>query len=300
MINFIGKRKISYIVSGLLFITAVAGLIVYGLKPGMDFTGGSILEVSFTGQRPEVSAVRMSVEGLFGNAVVQTSGDAGMIVKTRFLSEEEHQTLLGNLRTNYEKEDQKVLEQRFETIGPAVSAQLKERSAKAIVTVCIAIILFIAYSFRKVSKLVASWKYGVVAVVALVHDVVVTAGIFAFLGKYMNIEVDVPFVVALLTILGYSVNDTIVVFDRVRENLIRRGSEHFDETVNYAVNETMARSVNTTLTTLFPLATLFFFGGETIKYFSLALFIGIFLGAYSSIFVASPLLVSWHKFSSRR
>ena len=223
-----------------------------------------------------------------------------MIVKTRFLSEEEHQQLLDILRTNYEQGEQKVLEQRFETIGPSVSAQLKQRSMKAVVVVCIAIIIFIAYSFRKVSKPIASWKYGIIAVIALIHDVTITAGVFAFLGRFMNVEVDIPFVVALLTILGYSVNDTIVVFDRVRENLIRRNAEHFDETINFAVNETMARSINTTLTTLFPLATLFFFGGETIKYFSLALWIGIFLGAYSSIFVASPLLVTWNKFASRR
>lgn len=285
--------------SGALFVAAVFALVVYGLKPGMDFTGGSVLEVSFTTERPAVPEVRGSVESAFGNAVVQTSGDTNMIVKTRFLTEDEHQNLLDLLRTSYEKGDQKVLEQRFETIGPSVSAELKQRSVTAIIVVCVAIILFIAYAFRKVSKPVASWKYGVVAVVALMHDVTITAGVFAFLGKFMGVEVDVAFVVALLTILGYSVNDTIVVFDRVRENLIRRSTEHFDETVNYAVNETMARSLNTTLTTLFPLATLFFLGGETIKYFSLALWIGIFLGAYSSIFVASPFLVTWQKITSR-
>jgi len=301
MINFIGNKYIAFFVSGLAFIVAVVALITYGLKPSMDFTGGSLLEVKFTGVRPAVADVRTEIQAQdFSNAVVQTTGDDGMIVKTKFLSEEQHQKLLEVLRTKYEQNENKILELRFETIGPAISAQLKSRSMYAIIVVNIAIILFIAYSFRKVSKPVASWKFGVVAVIALVHDVTITAGVFAILGHFMGIEVDVPFVVALLTVLGYSVNDTIVVFDRVRENLIRRSSEHFDLLVNTAVNETLARSLNTTLTTLLTLFALFFFGGVTIKYFALALLIGIFCGAYSSIFVASPLLVIWEKFKRRK
>lgn len=301
MLNIIGTRKYSFLVSGALFLGAVVCLLIFGLKPGIDFTGGSLLEVSFTGARPETPAVRTEVENFgWGEAVVQTIGDKGFLIKTKFLSEDQHQAILSELRSKHETDDNKVLEEKFETIGPSISSQLKNRTFWSILVVNLAIILFIAYTFRRVSKPVASWKYGITAVIALVHDVTITAGIFAVLGKFWGVEVGIPFVVALLTVLGYSVNDTIVVFDRLRENLIRKSMDNFDATVNFAVNETLARSINTTMTTLLVLAALVFFGGDTIKNFALALLIGIFLGAYSSIFVASPLLVEWEHWSARR
>lgn len=300
-INFIGKRNFTFTISGILFITALFFLFVFGLKPGMDFTGGSLLEVSFSNNRPEVAQVRELVQSMnFGTVVVQTTDNNGVIIKTKFLTEEEHQNLLSNLRNNFENEESRVLEQRFETIGSSVSSSLHNRSFTAIITVCIGIILFIAYAFRKVSRPVASWKYGAVAVIGLVHNIVITAGVFAILGKFAGVEVDTAFVVALLTVLGYSVNDTIVVFDRIRENLIKHSVDDFSGLVNKAINDTIARSINTTLTTLLALSALYFFGGVTIKNFSLALIIGIFLGAYSSIFVASPLLVVWHNWDEKR
>src|SRR3989339_283044 len=262
-VNFIGHRKINLFMSLSLFVVAVVALLIFGLKPGNDFTGGSSL-------------------------------------KMRFINETEHQQMLTKLRENFEKGDLKVLEERFETVGPAISTQLRTRSLYAVVAVLLAIIAYIAYSFRRVSKPVASWKYGTVAVIAILHDVTITAGVFAFLGHYLGVEVDVPFVVALLTILGYSVNDTIVVFDRIRENIIRRSCDNFADTVNQAINETFARSINTTATTLFTLFAMFFFGGDTIKWFVMALLVGIFLGAYSSIFVASPLLVEWNNWQNRK
>lgn len=299
-LNVIGNKKLSFVASGLLFVLAVIAIAVFGFKPGMDFTGGSSLNVSFSGVRPAVSDVREKVRILgYDNAMVQTVGEDALLIKTRFLNETEHQKLLSDVRNDFEKEENKVMEQSFETIGPAISAQLRSRSATAIIIVNLAIIAFIAYAFRKVSRPVESWKYGVVAVIALVHDVTITAGVFAVLGRFLGVEVDVPFIVALLTVLGYSVNDTIVVFDRVRENLIRHSSDNFAGTVNNAINETLARSMNTTFTTLLALLALFIFGGITIKYFALALLIGIFLGAYSSIFVASPLLVSWFDWKNR-
>jgi len=301
MVNIIGHRRIALIVSALIFIISVIAIIIYGLKAGIDFKGGSLLEVSFQGERPVPAEIRQLVEKAnFGSAVAQPTGNEAMIIKTRFLNEDEHQALLAELRNKYENEKEKVLENRFETIGPAISSQLKKRSTGAAIAVLIGIIVYVAYAFRRVAKPVASWKYGIIAIVALVHDVFITMGIFAILGRYLGVEVGTPFVVALLTILGYSVNDTIVIFDRIRENLIKKGADDFAETVNVAVNQTFARSINTTLTTLLVLFALFFFGGETIKYFSLALLIGIFLGAYSSIFVASPLLVEWNNWSIRR
>lgn len=300
-VNFIGHRKINLFMSGSLFVIAVVALMTFGLKPGNDFTGGSLLEVKFTKDAPTTEQIKTVLAPLnFGNMSAQTAGEGGVILKMKFINETEHQQALTKLRENFEKGDVKVLEERFETVGPAISTQLRTRSLYAVVAVLIAIIAYIAYSFRRVSKPVASWKYGAVAVVALLHDVTITAGVFAFLGHYLGVEVDVPFVVALLTILGYSVNDTIVVFDRIRENIIRRSCDNFADTVNQAINETFARSINTTATTLFTLFAMFFFGGDTIKWFIMALLVGIFLGAYSSIFVASPLLVEWNNWQNRK
>ncbi|MFZ2190472.1 MAG: protein translocase subunit SecF [Candidatus Magasanikiibacteriota bacterium] len=301
MINIIGHRKINLFVSGLLFVVSVVALLTLGLKPGNDFISGSLLEIGFNGNLPANQEIRESLSSLdLGNVSIQPTDSKSLIIKMKFLTEEEHQAVLTVLRQKYEVNENKVLENRFETVGPAVSATLKQRSAQAVIVVLIGIVIYVAYAFRRVSKPIASWKYGVVAVVALFHDVTITMGVFAFLGHYFGVEVDIPFVVACLTILGYSVNDTIVIFDRIRENLIRHSAEDFPGTVNKAINETFARSINTTFTTLFTLAALFIFGGESIKYFSLALLIGIFLGAYSSIFVASPLLVEWHNWMERR
>jgi len=300
MVNIIGHRYINFFVSGALFVVSVVSLLIFGLKPGNDFTGGSLLEVNFSKNVPVSSEIKNTLASLsLDNLVVQTANDKGLIIKMRFLNETEHQKVLTALREKYQKDGEQVMEVRFETIGPAVSATLKQRTLWAIILVVVSHVLYIGYAFRKVSRPVQSWKYGVVAELAMVHDVVITMGIFSILGHYFNIEVDVPFVVALLTILGYSVNDTIVVFDRIRENLIRHSAENFPAMVNVAINETFARSINTTLTTLITLAALFIFGGVTIKYFVLALLVGIFLGAYSSIFVASPLLVEWFRFDRR-
>lgn len=300
--NIIEKRKWFFAFSGTLVAASAMALIIFGLKPSIDFTGGSLLEVVFIGGRPEKQVVESTVkESGFETVLVQPVDDDGYLIKMRFITEEDHQQLLGSLREQFESgEEHKVLEKRLDTIGPAISAQLKKRAMEAGIVVALAIIAYIAYAFRKVSRPVSSWKYGVAAVVALIHDVGITMGVFAVLGKYMGVEVDIPFVVALLTVLGYSVNDTIVVFDRTRENLIHLGSDRFEEAVSTGVRSTIARSINTSSTTLLTLFALFLFGGETIRYFSLALIIGISFGTYSSIFLASPLLVSWHRWSSKR
>lgn len=292
----IEKRNIAFGVSGILFAASVAVLFIYGLKPGIDFTGGSLIEVTFTQTRPDITEVQEALAPLeYGNALVQPADEEGMLLKMRFLSEPEHQAVLTALRDAFEEGENRVLEDRIDTIGPAISSQLRSRALYAGLTVVIAIIFYVAYAFRKVSEPVRSWKYGVAAIVALVHDVTITMAAFALLGAFLGVEIDIPFVVALLTILGYSVNDTIVVFDRVRENLLIDGPKRFAETVNRGVNETLIRSLNTSVTTLIVLGALFLFGGDSIHYFSLALIIGIALGTYSSIFLASPLLVEWYE-----
>ncbi len=303
MINIIKNKKIPFIVSSILFVISLVLVFTIGLRPGIDFTGGSLLEVNFVGERPAVQEVKESLTGFdfdLGEPVIQPTEEQNMIIRVKFMSEDEHQQVLAKLRDSFEKDDNKVLEERIETIGPAISSHLKSRAIYAVIAVVIAIVIYVAYAFRKVSKPVKSWKYGVSAVIALVHYVTITMGIFVLLGKYLNVEIGIPFVVALLTILGYSVNDTIVVFDRVRENLIKRSADNFAEMVNLGVNQTILRSINTSVTTLVVLFALFLFGGESIKYFALALIIGIASGTYSSIFLASPLLVTWEELTHKR
>lgn len=301
MLNIIGHRYINLTISGTLFVVSIVALIIFGLKPGNDFTGGSLLEIKFQKSLPVNSEIQTTLAPLNLNQItVQPTSNGSLMLKLRNLTEDEHQKILSTLRAKYEVNGEKLMEARFETIGPAVSATLKQRTMWAIILVVVAHIIYIAYAFRRISKPVASWKYGVIAELAMIHDVVITMGVFAVLGHYLHVEVDIPFVVALLTILGYSVNDTIVIFDRIRENVVRHSVDNFPSTINRAINETFGRSINTTLTTMITLAALFFFGGETIKYFSLALLIGIFLGAYSSIFVASPLVVEWFNWDRRK
>ncbi len=291
-IPFIRYSKVWLSIAALTMVASLAAIIVWGLKPGIDFTGGSLLEVSFSKNRPEVTAVEQVFDKLgLKERIIQKTGDAGLIVRTSFLSEEEHQTVLKAIRDQFQTKEVAVKEDSFQTIGAAVSKQLRERSLWAIILVNVSIILYLAYAFRKVSRPVASWKYGVFAIVALVHDVLLVLGIFAALGHFKGVEIDIAFIVAILTVLGYSVNDTIVVYDRIRENLTRHSADNFPEIVNNGLNETLMRSLNTTFTVLLPLFALYFLGGSTIHNFALALLIGMASGAYSSIFIASPLVV---------
>lgn len=292
-------RKFSFAFSAFLVGVSVILLAVYGLKPGIDFTGGSLIEFEFQGERPTNQELAEVLKD-YKSVVVQPIDQKGALVKMQFVNEEEHKDILDKVRISFETEENRVLEQRFETIGPVISSQLKDRSIYLFLTVIVTIVLYVAYAFRKVSRPVQSWKYGISAIIALVHDVTITLGVFALLGRFLGVEVDIAFVVALITILGYSVNDTIVVFDRVRENLIKKGSDKFVEAVNEGVSQTVARSINTSLTTLLVLVALFLFGGDSIHYFSLALIVGIAFGTYSSIFLAAPLLVTWQDISNRK
>lgn len=299
-IPFIKYSSIWFVVSGIITLVAVAALFTWGLKLGIDFTGGSLVELSFNKERPAVEniATVLDKQGLT-QRIIQKSGDDRFLIRTSFLSEEQHQKLMADFKKNYDKNGNAVREERFETIGASVSENLRSRAVGAIIWVNIAIILYVAYAFRKVSKPVASWKYGLLAIVALVHDILVVLGAFVFLGHFFGIEVEIDFVLALLTVLGFSVTDTIVVYDRIRENVMHRSAENFAGIVDAALNETLMRSINTTLTVLLPLFALFYLGGASIHNFALALIIGMASGAYSSIFIASPLLVVVEKFARK-
>ncbi len=288
------------VVSGLVSVICVVFLAMWGLKPGIDFTGGSLMELSFT-NRPETVEIQKVFDGLdIKNASIQKTGDNGVIIRTNFLTEEEHQRVLDAVKNKLQTTENQINEGSFQTIGASISNQLKSKAAYAFIFVLLGIIIYVAYAFRKVSRPVASWKYGVLAIVALFHDVLLVMGVFAVLGRYVGVEVDTAFIVAILTVLGYSVNDTIVVYDRIRENLQRHGGDNFAEVVNMGLNQTLMRSINTTFKTLLPLIALYFIGGASIHYFVLALLIGIASGAYSSIFIASPLLVVVYNWQERR
>lgn len=246
-----------------------------------------------------------------GEVLVQPIGERGLLFRLKPIKAETHQKLLDVLNENFNPDAKaetktdanKILpieETKYESIGPVIGQELKRKTVWAIALAAVGIILYIAWAFRKVSKPVQSWKYGVGAVIALCHDVLITTGLFAVLGHFFGIEVDMLFVSALLTILGYSVNDTIVVYDRTRENLHRYQGFDFEDTVNRSINETLVRSLNTTITTELALVAVYLFGGESIRNFALALLFGIFFGAYSSIFIASALIVSWQKWSAKQ
>jgi len=292
--NLVKNQKYFLSFSGVLIVCGLLAVLIWGLKPGLDFTGGSLLEVSFQEARPDNQVIEQKISSLVEKPVLIPAGEKDLIIKMKAVDEATHQKILSSLKELGGGGD-KVIEKRFEMIGPTVSAELKTKSFLAIVFVLLAIIFYIAFAFRKVSRPISSWKYGVCAVLALFHDVIIPTGVFAVLGHFLGAEVDTLFVTALLTVLGFSVHDTIVVYDRIRENLLKFPRETFEEVVNRSVNQTAVRSVNTSLTVLLVLLATFFFGGESVKYFVLTLIIGVVFGTYSSIFIASPLLVIWNR-----
>ncbi len=290
---FIIKYKKIFIgISIALVLLSIISITVLGVKVGIDFKGGSLTEVIYTDQKPEQTLVNKSLETLnFGNILVQPAGENGYIIKTRDITDIEHSAMLEVLTF---ENTYKLEEVSFNSIGPSIGKELTRKAFISIIFVLLAIILFIAYSFRKVSKPVSSWRYGLIAIVALLHDIIIPIGVFSLLSYFAGVEIDSLFVVALLTVLGLSISDTIVIFDRVRENLIDKhtfSKEEFAETVGLSLDQSFLRSLATSLSTILVLISLFLFGPESTKYFALILGVGIFVGTYSSIFLASPLLV---------
>jgi len=285
-------RKIFFTISIITIALSFFAMATKGFNAGIDFKGGSIIEVSYD-KRPDIETLQnaLKIAG-FEGARVQLAGENDVMIKTRALSEPDRQKLVSAISIS----GLKMEEKKFSSIGPTIGAELREKAWYAIALVILGIVLFIAYAFRHVSEPISSWKYGMITTATLLHDIIVPAGVFVWLGK----EVDTLFVVALLSIMGISVHDTIVVFDRIRENLKLRVSNDFATTVGTSLRQTFTRSINTSLTVMIVLATLFFFGPESTKDFSLILWIGIAVGTYSSVFVASPLLVVLERYSAKR
>jgi preprotein translocase subunit SecF len=291
------NRKLFYTLSILFFVGSILSVSIFGLHLGIDFKGGSLLEIEYTGVRPDQGILTSTLNKLsLGEYSIRSTGEKGYIVRMREITPAEKVVIEKALTLN---QSAPLTEARFNSIGPILGREAQQKSAISIILVLLAIVAFIAFVFRKVSEPVSSWKYGVVAVVALLHDVFIPKGIFALLGHLYGYEIDTLFVTALLVILGFSVHDTIVVFDRTRENLkLNREmakKEPFEETVGKSLRQTFTRSVNTSLVTILSLVALYFFGGESTHAFALALIVGIITGTYSSIFIASPLLVTLQK-----
>lgn len=291
---FITHRKIVYALIGILSVVSVGALLVWGVTFSIEFTGGTIVEVAYEGAVPDKTTLDARLSTLdLGSYSLRATGDSGYFLRTKDITEDEYVAV----REALSPEGTTLIEKQRATVGPTIGAELAKKALAAILVVSLLIIIYVAIAFRHVSKPVSSWVYGGTAILVLVHDLLIPLGMFAILGTIFGAEVDVLFVMALLTILGYSVNDTIVIFDRVRENLKANDegniSERFEETVGNAVSQTYARSINTSLTTLLVVVSLLIFGGPTTMWFALTLAVGIFAGTYSSVALAAPLLVTY-------
>lgn len=294
--NVIGNKYLFLGFSGLLVVASIAGVAALGLKEGIDFTGGTMWQVAIHDAAVSGDAVKAFLKDTLkiDDAVVTPQpATESLLVRTREIPEEEHKTDSAAFVKAYPKFE----ELQFESIGPAIGSELRQRAVWAFLFVLLGISFYIAFAFRKVSYPVSSWKYGIITLVTLFHDAIIPTGLFALLGHLYHAEVDTNFIVAILVVMGFSVHDTIVVFDRIRENLRLERSSKFDfnALVNTSVNETMARSINTSLTLVLVLVALYLLGSSSLAYFTLTILVGTIVGTYSSIFVASPLLTMWRK-----
>jgi len=275
-------RSIFLSIAALMVLVSWGAIAYYGLNLGIDFTGGAILELEYPAVRPNLEIVQAELVKLGrSDVLVQPIGEKGYLFRAKELSDTDRTALTGN----------STVIKRFDAIGPTIGRELANKALIAIALVLLLIIAYIALAFRKVSKPVASWKYGLAAIIALAHDISIPTGLFAYLGYARGTEINALFLTALLAILGLSVSDTIVVFDRVRENLQRRAANTFVDTVGLSLNQVFTRSINISLTTLIALSSVYLFGGESTRDFALTLIVGMTAGIYSSIFIASPLLI---------
>lgn len=288
-------RKIFLSVSVLLVAVALISIFSFGINPGTDFKGGTVYEVEFTGPRPDLATLRPGLDQLgFGQVSIQFVGDQGLLLKTKTIDQTQKQLITDQLNKSGT-----FIEKRFSSIGPAVGQELMKKGMIAIALVILIVILFISLAFNKVSYLVSSWKYGVVTIIALLHDIILPSGIVAYLGYSQGFEADALFLTALLTIMALSVNDTIVIFDRIRENVKNHIGQNFEETVGISLSQSFVRSINTSLTIILTLLALYLFGADSTRNFAMIMAFGIFFGTYSSIFVAAPLLVTWEKWTKK-
>lgn len=319
MPNIIGKKWWYFIFSGIIIIPGIVSLILWGIKPSIDFTGGTLLEIqnskfkvsrssgihdavdsqssqTASGQSSKDEVRKIIEKENIEVGSINQSGEDTYLLRLKPIDNVQHQKLQGELKKQFGE----INENRFETVGPTIGSETTQNAAKAVLIASVAIVLYVAWAFRQIPKPYSSFKFGICAVAALLHDILVVVGLFSLFGHFYKVEVDSLFITALLTVMGFSVHDTIVVFDRIRENLRKMAGEDFALIVNESIVQTLARSLSTSLTVIFTLFALLLFGGESIRWFIVALLIGITSGTYSSIFNAAPLLVVWEERSSKK
>lgn len=282
--KFMRYKWLYFTISLLILIPGIYSLIRYGLRLSIDFTGGSLLEIQATGSANFTGIAKDQNLELYST---QSTGDNTYLLRFKPLSQEEND--------KFKKALGDATEKRFETVGPLIGKELTQKAILSIILASLFIILYMAWTFRSIPKPYASWKFGVSAVIALLHDAFVLLGLFSLFGHYFHVEIDSLFVTAILTVIGFSVHDTIVVFDRIRENLNKHPRAAFSQIVDFSIAETLNRSLSTSLTVTLTLTALLLFGGDSIRWFVVALLIGIVSGTYSSIFNAAPLLVLWEE-----
>jgi preprotein translocase subunit SecF len=297
MFNIVEKRKYFYGLSIVLTILSMVSIFVWKLNLSIDFRGGSNIEIAIVDAEKNLNKV--SEIGKNSGLKIDSSrvaSDNKIIIRTDDLSAAEHNKFIQDLKIEFADA---VSEENYQTVGPVISKDLTNKAIWSVVIASIAIILYIAYAFRKLPKPASSWRFGLAAVTALIHDLIITTGFVSIVGHYYSwIQVDALFITALLTIMGFSIHDTIVVFDRLRENMIRKPDSNIETLANDSILQTISRSINTSLTTILVLTALFLIGGESIRHFVLILIAGITFGTYSSIFIATMILVTWSKITT--
>jgi len=286
-------RTFFFWLTGLILGVAIAALVFLGLPLSIDFTGGSLVEVEYVGERPDIVGLKEDVSSVpLGEISLRESGDKGVVLRTRTLSPEERDAVISALSQGGESP---LTVMRSNSVGPSLGSELATKALYAIMAVTVVIVLYIAWAFRKVSRPVPSWGYGLVVVLMLAIDIIVPAGFFAILAHFTGAQADILFVVALLALLGYCVNDIIVIFDRIREhlkwNIEKELEEPFETTIGRSIDETMGRSINTSLTVVLALLAIYFWGPEVTRNFSLVILVGVVIGTFSSVCRSAPLLV---------
>jgi preprotein translocase subunit SecF len=293
--NIMDRKKIWFAISGVLILTSILSLVFWNLRLGLDFAGGVLWELQ-TEKSPDINVVRELLKSSKIEGIVSLSGSNKIFIRTKELNKDEKEALTKSLTDKFGK----VEEVAFRSVGPTISKDLTQKSFLAVLIASLVVIFYVAFAFRKVSRQISSWKFGICAIAALVHDALIVLGLFAVLGHFLNVEIDSMFVTAVLTVISFSVHDTIVIYDRVRENLKKLQGKNLDQIANQSITEMLPRDIATSFVIILILLASYFLGGETIKYFVLAILVGMFVGTYSSVFVASALAVGWQKWGNKR
>jgi preprotein translocase subunit SecF len=291
MFNFIKYSKIYFSVALILALASIIALASFGLNLGMDFQGGTSIKVEYENKIAEIEQIKdnLSIE----NYELQSFGDKGIILKIK--NKDIEATQLNSILEELSIEGNTIIDSEFQTISPVIGKELKNKTILVAIVALTAMLLYIAFAFNKVSGPISPFQYGLVSTLMLFNDILIPLGVLAFLGKYLNVELTIPIVTAILAVIGYSINNNIVIFDRIRENLRLYSKLAYSEVVNKSLNQVIVRCVNTSLTTLFVLTALYYFfiGEGGIEYFALTALIGIVVGTLSSIFLSSPILSKW-------